>query len=190
MVTTAVVLVVVMVLFAMMAMMFVYATSYRKVPPNKAMVLFRGKRREGDEPRGIISGGGKFVIPGAATVHVLDLTADLLEFEMDGVQTTSRGAPTKMRLRVATIWKITSSPEVLKANASKLVDRTKGENQMAVRNALQRSLEALASSVSLEEFESDRDLVAGKVSYAAADLNDQLGLEIRSLVFLSVRPKG
>ncbi len=190
MVSESIVLVTVLIMFAMVAVLFLYAAGYRKVAPNKAMVLFRGKRSEGDEPRGIISGGGKFIIPGAGTVHILDLTAEMMEFEMDGLQTTYRGSPTKMRLRVATIWKISSSPDSLKANASKLVDRTRGENKMAVREALERSLQALAASVSMEEFESDRDLVAGKVSYAARDLLNELGLEIRSLVLLSVRQRG
>ena len=190
MVASAVLLVVVMVMVALMAVIVIYATSYKKVPPNQAMVVFRGKRKPGDEPRGILSGGGKFIIPGGETYHLLDLTADMVRLELNGVQTTSNGSPTKMRIQLAAIWKLSSERDALKMNAGKQIDRTVGENRMAVKEMLENTIRNLAASSTLEEIESDRDMLAARVQHSAMDLMAELGIEIRSLVLLNVKPQG
>jgi uncharacterized membrane protein YqiK len=55
---------------------------------------------------------------------------------------------------------------------------------------MEKAIRNIAASVSVEEFESDRDLVSSKVSYFARDLMNELGLEIRSLLFLKIKPQG
>jgi uncharacterized membrane protein YqiK len=187
MVTTSIILTIVVAILAMIA---IYVASYKTVPPHRAMVVFRGRRKEGDEPRSIVSGGGRFVIPGGESYHMLDLTADLVRIELSGVDTSSGGVQMRMRVQVAAVWKISSDTSSLEANAGKLVERTRGENQMAIKDWLERAVRDIAASVTLEEFETDRDLVSAKISYTAADLMNELGLEIRSLVFLSIRPQG
>jgi uncharacterized membrane protein YqiK len=190
MASAAVVLTMVIMVFAIFAMMVIYAMGYRTLPPNKAMVLVGGKQNKASSPQRVISGGGRFLIPGVQSYHLLDLSADLLEFELNGINTSSGGTPITMRLKVAVIWKITSDTDSLMANALKLVERTRGENQMAVKDMMEKAIRNIAASVSVEEFESDRDLVSSKVSYFARDLMNELGLEIRSLLFLKIKPQG
>jgi len=190
MVNTAVTIMLVIMIFAMFAMMAVYAMGYKTVPPNKAMVIYRGKGKNGIEPRAIISGGGKFIIPGGESYILLDLTADLIEFELNRVQSNSHGNPITFRLQVAVVWKITTDPSILKETAGILVERTRGENQIAVKERMEMAIRNAASSLTAEEFETDRDLFAGKIQHVASDLVNELGLEIRSLHILNVKTSG
>ncbi len=189
MVDQSVVMVVLIMLFMMMAVVVVYAFGYKKVPPNKALVVLGRRGRAGDG-RNVLSGGGKFILPGLESYRILDLSADLVTFELTGVNTTSQEGPVTMRIQVAAIWKIATDKESLGSHANSLVERTHGENEMAVRETLERAIRDMAASATLEAVESDRNWMASKVQRSAVELIDQHGLEIRSLVLLDVRPQG
>ncbi|NIP36133.1 MAG: hypothetical protein GWN18_14385, partial [Thermoplasmata archaeon] len=189
MVSEATVIMVLIVLFAMMATIVVYAIGYRKVPPNKALVVLRMGRRADDSRGGVISGGGRFIMPGVESHRMLDLTVDLVKFELDRVETTSQGRPITMRIKVAALWKITTQSNALMSAASSLVERTHGENRMAVKETLEGAIRELAASSTLEDIETDRDLVSARVQVSASELMDRHGLEIRSIVFLKIKPK-
>ena len=190
MVSNVAVITVVLILFMMLAMMVVYAFSYKKVPPHKAMVIFRGSRKKGTEPHRIISGGGKFILPGAESYSMLDLTADLIELELSGVETRSEGAPTKIRLKVALVWKITTERSSLEHAAGKLVDRTRGENRIEVKKQVEDAIRNLGPSLTVQEFEQDRDAFSGRFQMTMGHSLSELGIEIRSLHILKVQPQG
>lgn len=183
-------IVIVMIVLAMISMAVFYALNYHTIPPNKAMVLRSRRRTPGDGPVNFVSGGGRFILPGSESYQLLDLSADLVEFEMDGIETTFQGAPIKMRLKVAAIWKITTDRAAFVANVEKLVDRTRGENQMLIKDTLERAIRNVAASATLEEIETDRDMLAVHVQRSAVKLQDEMGLEVRSFVILKVRPIG
>lgn len=48
---------------AILSMMVIYASRYKKVPPNKAMVVYGRRMGPGGQGYQVISGGGKFIIP-------------------------------------------------------------------------------------------------------------------------------
>jgi len=190
MVNTPMTIMMIIIILAMIAMMVIYASSYKTVPPNRVLVLYRGNRKKGAEPQGMISGGGKFIIPGMESYYLLDLTADLLEFELHKVTTRSEGNPVTMRLNVAVIWKITSESRALKAAAGTLVDGTRGENRMDVKEQVEKAIRNAANSITAQEFEKDRDLLSDKFVNAMGGNLSEKGLEIRSLVFLKIKPQG
>jgi uncharacterized membrane protein YqiK len=190
MVNLSMVLVVVIMCFAMIAMVVVYSIGYTTIPPNKVMVLFRGKREKGMKAQALISGGGRFIIPGGGSYPILDLTTDLVEFELNGVPTRSEGPPITIRLRVAVIWKITSDANTLKETAGKLVERTRGENKMAVKETVERAIRNFAPSMSIQEFEADREMLSRKIQPAVGELMNELGLEIRSFYILNIKRQG
>jgi len=187
MVNSEVTIVVVIMVFAMFAMMVIYAMGYKTVPPNQAMVEFRGGGDTRKTPPRFIAGGGRFILPGARSNRFLDLTIDLIELELNGVKSTSHGDPITFRVKVAVLWKITTDPDILKATAGGLVERTRGENQMAVKERMELAIRNAASSMSAEAFEMDRDVLSAKIQHAASDLVNELGLEIRSLHILNLK---
>jgi uncharacterized membrane protein YqiK len=174
----------------MLAMLVLYALGYKKVAPNKVMVLFRGSPEKGSTVIGVVQGGGRFMSPGARNFRMLDINADILEFEMTGVPTESGGSPVTLRLRVAAIWRIQSEPEVLKASAGKLVERTHGENEMAVREQLERVIRNMSGGMSAASFETDMMAVRSKATNDADLAVADLGLQVVAVRFLEVRPQG
>lgn len=187
---TVVTVMLILMILMILAMMVVYAASYKKVPPNKAMVLFRGSRKKGAGPHAVIQGGGKFIIPGVERHSVLDMGANLVEFTVTGVPTASEGRPVTLRLNVAAIWRIVSDDQVLRRSAGNLVDRTKGENEMSVKELLEKAIRNISAGMAPEVFEIDMDIVGTKVGVAANDALIDLGLVVLAVHFLMVRPQG
>lgn len=189
MVSTDVVLVTLMVVFAMVAVMVVYAMRYRGFPPNKAVVLVRGDKSKGTAHYRLLKGTGKFVIPGVESVSLLDLNARITKFVVDKVPTSGDGGSNTVRLDVSAIWSITSNPERLEEAAEGLVGRTRGENEILVKEHLERAIRNAGPGHSALEFQMTRDVTGVIGSHANREL-EPLGLELRDLFFMKVRPQG
>ena len=190
MVSAQVVLTTVIMLFALMVMMVLYAMGYKKVPPNKSMVLFRGDRERGPVVHGIVHGGGRFLFPGARNLKVIDMHANMLEFEMTGVPTLSVGLPATLRLRVAAIWRIDGDPETLRASAGRLIERTHGENEMAIQENLESTIRAMSGAMAPGEFEAGMANVRQEAAERANEEVTSNGLRVVTVRFLEVRPQG
>ena len=190
MVDTAVTIVLIIMIMMMLAMPVVYALGYKTIGPNKAMVLFRGRGKKDAPPQAIIQGGGRFIIPGGESVSVLDMEAHLVKFDLRGVPTASEGYTVTMRLRVAAIWKIIGEREFLKISAGKLVDRTRGENEMAVKEQLEMAIRNLSAGITPEAFEADMEMVRAKAQLQANEALVDQGLHALTLHFLKIRPQG
>jgi uncharacterized membrane protein YqiK len=185
-----VVIVVIIMIFAQLLMVVMYAIGYRTVPPNKAMVLFRGKREKGAEAVYVIRGGGRFILPGSGNMALLDMDVDLVEFDMTGVPTKTEGGRITLRLKVAAIWRINGDTETLLRTGGTLADRTQGENEMAVRKELEKALTNLCRGISPEAVQSDSDLVKRKVTEEANGALDVLGLQVMTIELLKIKPQG
>lgn len=190
MVDSAVTIIVVIIFVMMLLMLVVYAVGYHTIGPNKAMVLFRGSGKKDGSPHAIIQGGGKFIIPGGESISVLDMEANLVEFDLSGVPTASEGYTVTLRLRVVAIWKIIGERGFLEISAGKLMDRTRGENEMAVKEQLEKAIRNFSAGITPEAFEADMELVRAKAQmHANVALVDQ-GLQVLTLHFLKIRPQG
>jgi uncharacterized membrane protein YqiK len=187
--STSTVVVVVLVVFAMMAVMVVYASRYKGFPPNKAAVIVRGDRGKGTARYHLLKGTGKFVIPGIESVSLLDLNARITKFVVDKVPTSGDGGPVTVRLDVSVIWSITSDPQRLEEAAGGLVGRTWGENEILVKEHLDSAIRNAGPGHSAQEFQMTRDLTGAIGSFANREL-EPLGLELRDLFFMKVRPQG
>ena len=64
--------------FVIMAIIMVYASRYKKVPPDKAMVVY-GKRQAGKKGYRVISGGAKFIVPIVESYEFLPLDVRTLD---------------------------------------------------------------------------------------------------------------
>jgi uncharacterized membrane protein YqiK len=187
--TAAVIMPVVMIV-AIFAMLVLYAVSYNRFPPNKLAVLTRGDPKKGNASYRFVTGGGKFVLPGAEKVTLLDLNAYLAKFVVDKVPTASDGPPKTVRLEVATIWKITSSQDALKEAAEGLVARTRGENEMAVKELVERALVNMGPGMTADAFRGDRDALSAGIQRHASVPLMSMGIEIRSFHILDLHEQG
>jgi uncharacterized membrane protein YqiK len=189
MVNTPVLLMTVMMFIMIIALMLVYAASYKKFPPNMMAVITRGDPRKGNASYQVLDEGGKFVFPGAGKVTLLYLNAFLAKFVVDKVPTASDGQTETVRLNVAVIWKITSSREDLKAAAEGLVARTKGENEMAVKEHVETALMTIGPEMTADAFRGDISALSAGIHEHASVHLASMGLEIRSFHILDVHPQ-
>ena len=77
---------IVILMVAMLAMIVIYAARYKKVPPNKAMVIYGRKTRQGGPGYQVISGGGKFIIPIIESYDLISIAVRTLTFNLQDIK--------------------------------------------------------------------------------------------------------
>ena len=88
MVSESIVIVTVIIMVAIMAVILVYAARYKKVPPDKAMVVYGRKMQPGVKiGYQVISGGGKFILPVIEAYEFLLLDVRTLDVNVSDIVT-------------------------------------------------------------------------------------------------------
>lgn len=171
---------------AMMAMFGVFAMRYKKVPPDKAMVVY-GKRQKGTtKGYRVISGGAKFIVPILESYEFLPLDVRTLDVVVNEIVTDVKESGAKINIKCVTQVKISSDPRILDTAAEQLLHKTNAEiNEIALKT-LEGHVRGVCAVMTIEDINSDRDAIAGKVqSYADKDLKN-MGIEIRSFVIKEI----
>ncbi len=165
-----------------------YSTWYRRVPPSKALAMWpsKGKAR----PYAIISGGGRFIPPGAYRTATLDLRLRFLDLVVPKVQMDKEGPGQIVRVRVGMLYKFSSEHEALEKAFSHLVDKSDKEIEDIARNAVEVAVRDGLAKTSLEKVDGDRDQLAFTVLMPALQAMKVSGLEIRSAAIAEMELQG
>lgn len=183
------VLVVLFVVIVILVQIAILASRYKKVPPNKAMVVY-GHRMMDGKGYLIVTGGGKFIMPVIEQYAFLPLDVRTLDIDLDNVTVDTAAGPRKARVKATAMFKISSEPTALDAAAEHLLGKPDAEIEGIARTILEGALRGLLSSMAFEKVGSDRDAVAlGIQQRAGSDLMG-MGLEVRSFVFKELAIKG
>ncbi len=175
-----IILVVVIMVFAMMAELIVYATRYRKVPPSRAMVVFGRKMQPGMKiGYMVISGGGKFILPIIESTDYLDLRAMGLDLRLDDLQTTFKGAPATASCRVTAVVKVSSEKSALYVAAENLLGKSREEMAHIAELVLEGAIRERFRRESFEDLDKDFDMWAGYFQQTVAGSLLNIGLEPR-----------
>jgi flotillin len=178
--------IIVLLAFVIMAAFGVYAGRYKKVPPDKAMVVY-GKRQAGTK-KGyrVISGGAKFIVPVLESYEFLPLDVRTLDVVVNDIVTDVIQSGAKINIKCVTQVKISSDPRILDTAAEQLLHKTNAEiNEIALKT-LEGHVRGVCAVMTIEDINSDRDMIAGKVqTYADKDLKN-MGIEIRSFVIKEI----
>ena len=91
--------VVILLAFVIMATFGIYAARYKKVPPDKAMVVY-GKRQKGTK-KGyrVISGGAKFIVPILESYEFLPLDVRTLDVVVNDIVTDVKQSGAKINIK-------------------------------------------------------------------------------------------
>jgi flotillin len=183
------VLVVLFLVIVILVQIAIYASRYKKVPPNKAMVVY-GRRMMNGKGYVIVTGGGKFIMPIIEEYAFLPLDVRTLELDLDNVAVDTAGGPRKARVKATAMFKISSEPAALDAAAEHLLGKPDAEIEGIARTIIEGALRGLLSSMAFEKVGPDRDAIAlGIQQRAGSDLMG-MGLEVRSFVFKELALKG
>jgi flotillin len=180
-------IVLILVVLAIMAMFGIYASRYKKVPPNTAMVVFGRKQVGTRKGYRVISGGAKFIVPIIESYAFLPLNVRTLNLDLKNVYIDVENNRSKINMKCTTQVKISSDPRILDTAAEHLLHKEDSEINEIASKTIEGHIRGTCAKMRFEDIEIDRDLVAGKVqSFADKDLKN-MGLEIRSLIIEDVQ---
>ena len=176
--------------FAILSQVVIFATRYKKVPPNKAMVVYGRRMGPGGPGYRIISGGGKFIFPIIESYAFLPLDVRGLDYDLDDVRTISNGEERRAHLVASAQVKITSEPSGLKVAAEHLLGKPDEEIDRIARSMLEGGLRTMFREHAFEELDKDRDMMSALIQRTAAQEMLNIGLEIRGFQVHDLRLKG
>jgi flotillin len=161
----------------------IYAARYKRVPPDKAMVVF-GRKVDSKSRKGysVFSGGGKFIMPIVEGVAFLPLDVRTLTLSVTDIVTDVKTSGAKVNIKAVAQIKIGSSPILLHTAAEQLLHKSDPEINQIATKTLEGHVRGICATLTIEAINSDRDTVAERVQNMATKDLANMGIEIKSFV--------
>ncbi|MGC4115463.1 MAG: SPFH domain-containing protein [Myxococcales bacterium] len=159
---------------------FVFASRYRKVGPNEALVISGG--RKGFR---IIRGGGTFVVPVLETAQTMSLDVMTIHVHTPAVY-TARGVPVMVD-GIAQIKIDSTSESAMATAAEQFLGRSQDDVMKVALQTVEGHLRAILGTLEVEDIYRDREKFAQKVQeFSASDLRN-MGLKIVSFTLRDIK---
>jgi flotillin len=166
-----------------MAFILIYAARYKRVPPDKAMVVYGKKvERAGQKGYKVLSGGGKFIWPIVEAIEFLPLDVRTLVLSVTDIVTDVKTSGAKVNIKAVAQVKIASDPASLSTAAEQLLHKSDPAINEIAQKTLEGHVRGICATMTIESINSDRDAVAANVQTQAAKDLRNMGIEIRSFV--------
>lgn len=160
----------------------IYASRYKKVPPDKAMVIYGKRAKKGARGYMVVSGGGKFIWPVFQGFDFLPLDVRTLEIVVTDIVTNVKTSGAKLNIKAVTQYKIASDEASLYTAAEQLLHKADPEINEIAQKTLEGHVRGICATMTIESINSERDEVATRVQNMAAKDLRNMGMEIRSFV--------
>lgn len=159
---------------------FIFASRYRKVGPNEALVISGGSKGFR-----IIRGGGTFVYPVIETAQTMSLDVMTIHVHTPAVY-TARGVPVMVD-GIAQI-KVDSTSEASMATAAEqFLGRSQDDLAKVALQTVEGHLRAILGTMEVEDIYRDREKFAQRVQeFSATDLRN-MGLKIVSFTLRDIK---
>ena len=177
----------VLVVTAFVAILVLLSRRYKKVPPDKAMVVY-GKRQRGKAGRGyqVITGGAKFIIPILEAYEFIPLDVRTLDVVVNEIVTDVKESGARVNIKAVAQVKVSSDTATLDTAAEHLLHKTDVQIDEIALKTLEGHVRGICATLSIEQINSDRDRVATQVQGLAANDLKNIGIEIRSFVIKEI----
>lgn len=178
------------IVIAFMATILIYAMKYKKVPPNKAMVVYGAKQKRTRKGYIIITGGAKFIQPILETYEFLSLESIPLKMALNNVRVDTHNEKAIISLKANSVVRISSDPRILETAAGNLLGKSGKEIGDIAMNMIEGSIRNICANTPLNEIRDNFPEVSPLImSTANWDLNN-VGLEMVSFSIVDVVRKG
>ncbi|HYW89371.1 MAG TPA: flotillin family protein, partial [Chloroflexota bacterium] len=163
---------------ALLLIMWVVGTLFRRVGPNRALIVY------GWGGTHIVTGGGKVVWPLFQSFQ--ELTLELMSFDVAPEQQlyTSQGVAVNVEA-VAQI-KVKSDPESIRTSAEQFLTKQPDEREALLRLVMEGHLRGIVGLLKVEEIVKEPEIVAGRVRDSVSDDLNKMGLEVVSFTIKKV----
>ncbi len=170
---------------AIFSIILLYARRYKKVPPDKAMVVY-GRRQVGKKGYQVISGGAKFIVPIVESYEFLPLNVRTLDVDVDEIVTDVTRSGARLNIKAVAQVKISSDPGTLDTAAEHLLHKTETEINEIAMKTLEGHVRGLCATFTIEQINSDRDAISSEIQTMAATDLKNMGIDIRSFVIKEI----
>ena len=179
----------IMMVGAVIALIGIYKMNYKRVPPNKAMIIFGKKDPRTKMGYRILTAGGKFIVPIVEDVAYLPLDVRKITLDLKKIHIDVERSNKLVDVKITVYIKISSKSDLLHTAAEQLLGKSDDEINSIARDILETHLEGMLATIDIKTLKMDRDLVATRIqATAVADLMN-MGLEIRSFAISNVRER-
>ena len=171
----------VMFIIPLFLILAIFASRYKKVPPDEAMVVFGRKMN----PRSrigyqVISGGGKFILPIIEDHASMPIRVQELVIEMD-VDRAPVGAPEdRVPFKATVLYKVSSEPDRLNCACEHLLGKSPDEIDTMARTVIEGMTRSWLRYMMKEEFDRDWDLLSTSLMKASDAELMNIGYEVKS----------
>ncbi|MEB3223499.1 MAG: SPFH domain-containing protein [Candidatus Sericytochromatia bacterium] len=159
-------------------LMWLVASIYRQVPPNRALIVF------GIRGTSIVTTGGKLVVPMVESARELSL--ELMSFDVTPEQDlyTSQGIAVSVEA-VAQI-KVKSDVRSIQTAAEQFLDKKQAEREHLIKLVMEGHLRGITGLLTVEQIVKEPENVVSRVRETVAEDLDKMGLELISFTIRKV----
>jgi flotillin len=168
----------VLVIFILMG---IFAGLYRKVGPNKALVVF-GIRK----PR-VIQNRGTIVFPMVESCR--DLSLELMSFDVAPKQDLYTKQGVAVTVEAVAQIKVKSDPESILTAAEQFLTKRDQEREALIRLVMEGHLRGIIGQLTVEEIVKQPEMVADRMRSTCAEDMNKMGLEVISFTIKEVKDK-
>lgn len=177
-----------MLIIAVMTNFVLYAMRYKKVPPNKAMVVYgrAWRTKEGRQTFKIITGGGKFIIPILEEIAFLSLEARSLRLSLKSVRIQAENTVSTINIDINAVLRIAEDPFLLNRAAVNLLGKTDVDISGIAYNMLEGHVRSTFANKSLDEIRENFEGLDDDIADGASDLLKKVGMELVSFKIINL----
>src|SRR5213080_441139 len=166
---------------AVVLLMSLMATLYRKAGPHEALVVygFRGTR--------VVKGHGTMIIPMLQTARQLSL--ELMSFDVAPQQDLYTNQGVAVTVEAVAQIKVKSDPVSIQTASEQFLTKSPDQREGLIRLVMEGHLRGIIGQLTVEEIVKQPEMVADRMRSTCADDMSKMGLEVISFTIKEVRDK-
>src|SRR5881275_969345 len=166
---------------AIVFLMSVLASLYRKAGPHEALIVygFRGTR--------IVKGHGTVIFPMVESSHLLSL--ELMSFDVAPVQDLYTKQGVAVTVEAVAQIKVKSDMQSIETASEQFLTKTPEQRESLIRLVMEGHLRGIIGQLTVEQIVKEPEMVAERMRSTCADDMNKMGLEVVSFTIKEVRDK-
>jgi len=166
---------------AVVLLMSVMASLYRKAGPHEALICygFRGTR--------IVKGHGTLIFPMIETFRQLSL--ELMSFDVAPVQDLYTKQGVAVSVEAVAQLKVKSDPVSIQTAAEQFLTKSADQRENLIRLVMEGHLRGIIGQLTVEQIVKEPEMVAERMRSTCADDMSKMGLEVISFTIKEVKDK-
>lgn len=178
---SGVVIIASIIIIGLLLIFWLLASMYRKVPPNKALIVY------GLGGPVVVQGGGKVVWPLVQSAEEISLELMSFDVSPDNELFTSQGVAVQVEA-VAQI-KVKSDRESILTAAEQFLSKPMQERYSALRLVMEGHLRGIVGQLTVEQIVKEPDMVSDRMRSNVAEDISKMGLEVVSFTIKQVKDR-